>query len=269
MKLIPNNRLLLLLTVLFYFCLMQLNVFSQTDAFQTESAQKPISPPIGIIGKAELTTIEIFWSNSTGFNGLVEGCFVYYWQTDQGFEEIQQANKSVIIEQKFEIENLRPKTEYSFAIRAATRQSHEKLEKHSEFFLSIFSKEYRISTKSDIKITLSMSYNAGGVFTISKYVPRTKKWYDESFFARLQEEIGKVRKVEDSEIDFRTGYVLKKVQMRTIAKESPSTLKFTDPRDKSTSVDLELESAKTKTGIIFEAILINSEGSAIVIKKIG
>ena len=248
---------------------MYSSVFSQTDVFQTESTSKAISPPIGIVGKAKLSSVEIFWSNSSGFDGLVEGYFVYYWQTEQGFEEIQQANKNLITEQHYEIENLRPKTEYSFAIRAATRKSHEKLEKHDEFFLSIFSKEYQISTKSDIKITLSMSYNAGGVFTISKYVPRTKKWYEESFFARLQEEIGKVRKVEDSEIDFRTGYVLKSIQMRTIAKESSSKMKFNDPRDKSSSVDLELQSAKTKTGIIFEAILINSEGSTIVIKKIG
>ena len=262
-------RLLLLISVLMYFCVLQSNAFSKNDSYQTESTiQESISPPIGIIGIAELTTIELFWSNSAGFNGIVEGYFVYFWQTKQGFESIQLFNKELITEQYCKIENLRPNTEYSIAIRAATKQSTEKLEKYEEFFLSIFSKEYSLSTKSDIKITLSISNVKGGVFVVSKYVQRNNKWYDESFFTRLYEEIGRVRKVEDSEIDFRTGFVLQNIIMRTIAKEAPSTLKFIDPRDETSSVELTLESSKTETTIVFEAILINSEGCKVVIKKI-
>ncbi|MCD4657862.1 MAG: fibronectin type III domain-containing protein [Planctomycetes bacterium] len=266
-----TNRLLVLLAVLFYFYAMHSGEFSHAnEAFQADSSIKlHILPPVGIVGKAELTTVELFWSNSADFDSIVEGYFVYYWQTNQGFESIQLVNKEIITDQSCKIENMRPNTEYSFAVRAATRQSNDKLEKQGDFYLSVFSNEYSLSTKSDIIIELSMSNIYGGLFTISKYVLRSKKWFDEHFFTSIGEELGKVRKVDEYEIDFRTDFVLQNIRMRTIPKETSSTLKFTDPRDETSSVELKLESGKAKTGIVFEAILINSAGGKISIKKKG
>ncbi len=240
-------------------------VKAAVPSLQVDNTEFILNMPIGLAAESNLTSVKLAWVNQPGSNVLVYGYLVYYWQTELGFENVTLATENPIKEQSFEIKNLLPATEYTFSVRAVTLIGlGEKSEQYGKYFLSKFSKEFKVKTRSDTKFELINGNVIGSVIKISKYTVSKAKWTSSEFFVLIGEQLGSVINISGEEVDFRSDYTLVEVKAIFEQIKKLENRTFTDPQNEE-GINIPFPSNSTSNLIVFRAKLKNTAGEVIFI----
>lgn len=177
---------------------------------QTEIA--PLRPPIGVAVEAQQTAIELAWVPDPESSVRPEAYDVLYWpESSAGFALRKRLYERPRPGGSARIEGLEPGTAYYVAVRAASQQVLEQLERRGDFSLSRLSRPVRVETRPNPELVLlaaTRGQDPRAVFRFDYTDPDTGEVHRFAQVVRLGEEVQRQVVLHGRDRSFAPGYEL-------------------------------------------------------------